>query len=58
MREVLGESVSEQIMVDAVLKCQYDACKALELVLSEECKPTPEIKNQVAAPSKKSTVGM
>lgn len=57
MREVLGESVSEQIMVDAVLKCQYDACKALELVLSEECKPTPEIKNQVAAPSKKSTVG-
>ncbi|XP_078255874.1 HBS1-like protein isoform X3 [Rhinoraja longicauda] len=57
MREVLGEPVSEQIMMDAVLKCQYDACKALDLVLSEECKPTPEIKNQVAAGSRKSAVG-
>ncbi|XP_051880223.1 HBS1-like protein isoform X2 [Pristis pectinata] len=57
MREVLGESVSEQVMVDAILNCHYDAHKALDLVLSEECKPNPDIKNQIITPSRKSTVG-
>ncbi|XP_072912425.1 HBS1-like protein isoform X1 [Hemitrygon akajei] len=57
MREVLGESASEQVMVDAVLNCEYDAHKALDLVLSEECKPTPDKKNQITASSRKSTIG-
>ncbi|XP_069743378.1 HBS1-like protein isoform X7 [Narcine bancroftii] len=57
MREVLGESISEQMMVDAVLNCQYDAHKAIDLVLSEEWKPSPEIKNQISGPSRKSTIG-
>ncbi|XP_072105664.1 HBS1-like protein isoform X1 [Mobula birostris] len=57
MREVLGESASEQVMIDAVLNCEYDAHKALDLVLSEECKPTPDKKNQITAPSRKSTIG-
>ncbi|XP_078068692.1 HBS1-like protein isoform X2 [Mustelus asterias] len=54
MREVLGESVSEQAMVDAVLNSQYDAHKALELVLSEECQQPSKIKS--AAPTRKSTI--
>uniref|UniRef100_UPI00398E33AB HBS1-like protein isoform X1 n=1 Tax=Pristiophorus japonicus TaxID=55135 RepID=UPI00398E33AB len=57
MREVLGESVSEQVMVDAVVNSQYDAHKALDLVLSEECKQTSKIKNQNTAPARKSTIG-
>ncbi|XP_059838464.1 HBS1-like protein isoform X2 [Hypanus sabinus] len=57
MREVLGESASEQVMVDAILNCEYDAHKALDLVLSEECKPTPDKKNQITASSRKSTIG-
>uniref|UniRef100_UPI00398F2A27 HBS1-like protein isoform X2 n=1 Tax=Pristiophorus japonicus TaxID=55135 RepID=UPI00398F2A27 len=56
MREVLGESVSEQVMVDAVVNSQYDAHKALDLVLSEECKQTSKIKNQNTAPARKSTI--
>ncbi|XP_018412450.1 PREDICTED: HBS1-like protein [Nanorana parkeri] len=37
MREVLGESVSEQVMIDAVLKCQFDATKALDLLFKQDC---------------------
>ncbi|XP_077342940.1 HBS1-like protein [Lithobates pipiens] len=37
MREVLGETVSEQVMIDAALKCQFDVSKALELVFKQDC---------------------
>lgn len=37
MREVLGESVSEQVMIDAALKCQFDVPKALDLVFKQDC---------------------
>ncbi|XP_067882343.1 HBS1-like protein isoform X2 [Heterodontus francisci] len=57
MREVLGESVSEQVMVDAVLNTQYDAHKALDLVLSEDCKQTSKIKTQNTVPTRKPTIG-
>ncbi|XP_071997581.1 HBS1-like protein isoform X2 [Engystomops pustulosus] len=36
MREVLGESVSEQIMTDAVLQCGFDAAKALDQIFKQE----------------------
>ncbi|XP_041043428.1 HBS1-like protein isoform X1 [Carcharodon carcharias] len=57
MREVLGESVSEKVMVDAVLNSQYDARKALDLVLSEDCQQTSKIKTQTIAPARKPTIG-
>ncbi|XP_075059292.1 HBS1-like protein isoform X2 [Mixophyes fleayi] len=37
MREVLGESVSEQIMIDAAMQCQFDVPKALDLVFKQDC---------------------
>uniref|UniRef100_A0A4W3J8S2 HBS1-like protein n=1 Tax=Callorhinchus milii TaxID=7868 RepID=A0A4W3J8S2_CALMI len=46
MREVLGESVSEQVMVDAVLSSQFDTQQALDLLLSQEGKQTSKIKNK------------
>ncbi|XP_040206409.1 HBS1-like protein isoform X1 [Rana temporaria] len=36
MREVLGETVLEQVMIDAALKCQFDVSKALELVFKQD----------------------
>uniref|UniRef100_A0A4W3J8Q8 HBS1-like protein n=1 Tax=Callorhinchus milii TaxID=7868 RepID=A0A4W3J8Q8_CALMI len=48
MREVLGESVSEQVMVDAVLSSQFDTQQALDLLLSQEGKQTSKIKNKDA----------
>ncbi|KAM9315954.1 HBS1-like protein [Gastrophryne carolinensis] len=38
MREVLGESVTEQVMIDAVLKCHFDVAKALDLVFKTDHK--------------------
>ncbi|XP_072355813.1 HBS1-like protein isoform X1 [Scyliorhinus torazame] len=57
IREVLGDSVSEQVLVDAVLNSQYDAHKALDLVLSEDSQQTSKIKTQSTAPAQKSTIG-
>ncbi|KAM8945543.1 HBS1-like protein [Pelodytes ibericus] len=37
MREVLGESVVEQVMIDAVLQCKFDTAKALDLVFQQDC---------------------
>ncbi|XP_075124038.1 HBS1-like protein isoform X2 [Leptodactylus fuscus] len=36
MREVLGESVSEQTMIDAVLQCSFDVAKALDQVFKQD----------------------
>ncbi|XP_073527385.1 HBS1-like protein isoform X3 [Phyllobates terribilis] len=36
MREVLGESVSEQIMTDAVLQCGFDVAKALDFIFKQD----------------------
>lgn len=36
MREVLGESVLEKTMIDAVLQCGFDAAKALDLVFMQD----------------------
>ncbi|XP_038655327.1 HBS1-like protein isoform X2 [Scyliorhinus canicula] len=57
IREVLGDSVSEQVLVDAVLNSQYDAHKALDLVLSEDSQQISKVKTQSTAPALKSTIG-
>ncbi|XP_069582091.1 HBS1-like protein isoform X3 [Ranitomeya imitator] len=36
MREVLGESVSEQIMTDAVLQCGFDVAKSLDFIFKQD----------------------
>ncbi|MGH0146305.1 UNVERIFIED_CONTAM: hypothetical protein FKN15_030051 [Acipenser sinensis] len=45
MREVLGDSVPDPVLVEVVLKCRFDLQKALDLILSEEGKKTPSARN-------------
>ncbi|NWJ04019.1 HBS1L protein, partial [Crypturellus undulatus] len=46
MREVLGESVPEQTMVQAVLDSKFDVQRALDLVLSQDTKQNTKTKNE------------
>ncbi|RXN00134.1 HBS1-like protein [Acipenser ruthenus] len=46
MRQVLGDSVPDPILVKAVLKCRFDLQKALDLILSEGGKKTSSTSNQ------------
>ncbi|XP_053566876.1 HBS1-like protein isoform X2 [Bombina bombina] len=49
MREVLGDTVGEPIMVDAILQCQYDEAKALDLVFTKDCNKNVKSANQNTA---------
>ncbi|XP_069831085.1 HBS1-like protein isoform X2 [Dendropsophus ebraccatus] len=49
MREVLGESVSEQIMMDAVLQGGFDVPKALDLVFGRDSNTTKKPATQDAS---------
>ncbi|XP_043932221.1 HBS1-like protein isoform X2 [Protopterus annectens] len=58
MREVLGDSVSEQEMTEAVLKCNFSAQEALDMVFSQNNTARgSRAKNQTALSSGKSTKG-
>ncbi|NXA35537.1 HBS1L protein, partial [Eudromia elegans] len=46
MREVLGESIPEQTMVQAVLDSKFDVQKALDRVLSQDAKQNVKMKNE------------
>ncbi|XP_041106333.1 HBS1-like protein isoform X2 [Polyodon spathula] len=46
MRQVLGDSVPDPILVEAVLKGRFDLQKALDLMLSEEGKKTSSTRIQ------------
>ncbi|XP_062428503.1 HBS1-like protein isoform X2 [Rhea pennata] len=57
MREVLGESVPEQAMAQAVLDSKFDVQKALDLVLSQDSKQNTKTKNEDAVIVGKTTKG-
>ncbi|XP_025975546.1 HBS1-like protein isoform X3 [Dromaius novaehollandiae] len=57
MREVLGESVPEQTMVQALLDSKFDVQKALDLVLSQDSKQNTKTKNEDAVIIGKTTKG-
>ncbi|CAM5101196.1 unnamed protein product [Eretmochelys imbricata] len=57
MREVLGEAVPEQVMVEAVLNCKFDVQKALDLVLAQDSKQNVKTKNEEAVTTGKTTKG-
>ncbi|XP_075453497.1 HBS1-like protein isoform X4 [Ascaphus truei] len=46
MREVLGDTVVEQVMIDAVLQSKFDEAKALDLVLTQDCNKNTNPVNQ------------
>uniref|UniRef100_A0A8C5QYD0 HBS1-like protein n=1 Tax=Leptobrachium leishanense TaxID=445787 RepID=A0A8C5QYD0_9ANUR len=37
MRAILGETVAEQVMIDAILQCKFDHAKALDLIFQQDC---------------------
>ncbi|CAM2111735.1 HBS1-like protein isoform X1 [Caretta caretta] len=57
MREVLGEAVPEQVMVEAVLNSKFDVQKALDLVLAQDSKQNVKTKNEEAVTTGKTTKG-
>ncbi|XP_050805612.1 HBS1-like protein isoform X2 [Gopherus flavomarginatus] len=57
MREVLGETAPEQVMVEAVLNSKFDVQKALDFVLAQDCKQNVKTKNEEAATTGKTTKG-
>ncbi|KAK1170781.1 hypothetical protein AOXY_G7712 [Acipenser oxyrinchus oxyrinchus] len=58
MREVLGDSVPDPVLVEAVLKCRFDLQKALDLMLSEEGKKTPSARNHNEVSTGKAAKGI
>ncbi|XP_034621496.1 HBS1-like protein isoform X1 [Trachemys scripta elegans] len=57
MREVLGETAPEQVMVEAVLNSKFDVQKALDLVLAQDSKQNVKTKNEEAVITGKTTKG-
>ncbi|XP_067398363.1 HBS1-like protein isoform X2 [Emydura macquarii macquarii] len=57
MREVLGETIPEQVMVEAVLNSKFDAQKALDLVLAQDSEQNMKIKNEEVVTTGKTTKG-
>ncbi|XP_042335519.1 HBS1-like protein isoform X3 [Sceloporus undulatus] len=57
MREVLGESVAEKVMVDAVLQSKFDVQQALDFVLSQD-KQNMKTKNEDTVLTGKATKGL
>ncbi|KAH0622322.1 hypothetical protein JD844_024515 [Phrynosoma platyrhinos] len=57
MREVLGESVAEKVMVDAVLQSKFDVQQALDSVLSQD-KQNMKTKNEDTVLTGKAAKGL
>ncbi|XP_039387404.1 HBS1-like protein isoform X1 [Mauremys reevesii] len=57
MREVLGETAPEQVMVEAVLNSKFDVQKALDFVLAQDSKQNVKTKNEEAVTTGKATKG-
>ncbi|KAM9155933.1 HBS1-like protein isoform 3-T3 [Pangshura tecta] len=57
MREVLGKTASEQVMVEAVLNSKFDVQKALDFVLAQDSKQNVKTKNEEAVTTGKTTKG-
>ncbi|XP_015268211.1 PREDICTED: HBS1-like protein isoform X1 [Gekko japonicus] len=57
MRELLGESVPEKVMVEAVLNSKFDVQQALDSVLAQLSKQDTKIKNEDTVISGKATKG-
>lgn len=58
MREVLGDAVPDDILIDAVLKNKFDVQKALSVVLEQDKMRNLEVKSEGAVSAGKITKGM
>ncbi|XP_064412141.1 HBS1-like protein isoform X3 [Latimeria chalumnae] len=57
MRQVLGDSVPEQVMVEAAHTCKFDPQKALDSVLTQETKQATKARSQDSVSVGKTTKG-
>lgn len=58
MREVLGDAVPEDILIEAVLKNKFDVQKALALVLQQDKMQNLKVKSEGAVSIGKIAKGM
>lgn len=58
MREVLGDAMPDDILIDAVLKNKFDVQKALSVVLEQDKMWNLEVKSEGAVSAGKITKGM
>lgn len=58
MREVLGDAVPEEILIEAVLKNKFDVQKALSVVLEQDNLPNLKDKSDGVVSSGKTAKGM
>nr|XP_045014407.1 HBS1-like protein isoform X2 [Jaculus jaculus] len=57
MREVLGDALSDEVMIEAVLKNKFDVQKALSVVLEQDNVQSLKGKSERAAPAGKTVKG-
>ncbi|XP_044279992.1 HBS1-like protein isoform X2 [Varanus komodoensis] len=57
MREVLGDSVPEQVMVEAILSSKFDVQEALDYILAQDNKQNVKTKNEDTVIAGKATKG-
>ena len=58
MREVLGDAVPDDILIEAVLKNKFDVQKALSVVLEKDKIQNLKVKHEAAIPTGKIAKGM
>uniref|UniRef100_A0A8D2L0Z9 HBS1 like translational GTPase n=1 Tax=Varanus komodoensis TaxID=61221 RepID=A0A8D2L0Z9_VARKO len=58
MREVLGDSVPEQVMVEAILSSKFDVQEALDYILAQDNKQNVKTKNEDTVIAGKATKGL
>nr|XP_045014408.1 HBS1-like protein isoform X3 [Jaculus jaculus] len=58
MREVLGDALSDEVMIEAVLKNKFDVQKALSVVLEQDNVQSLKGKSERAAPAGKTVKGV
>lgn len=58
MREVLGDAVPDDILIEVILKNKFDVQKALSVVLEQDKKQNLKVKNEGAVATEKIVKGM
>lgn len=58
MREVLGDAVPDDILIEAVLKNKFDVQKALSVLLEQDKMQKLKVKNEGAISTGKTAKGM
>lgn len=58
MREVLGDAVPDEVLIEVILKNKFDVQKALSVVLEQDKMKNLKVKNEGAIATEKIVKGM